>query len=142
MNKALAPFYLLRLCLVASPTLLQLGWLSLRLYQTVLSSLVVACLAILITASLNFRASPTLLEVGQKLLISIPTASPPIITTQSKGELEAELAKWLKIYEQQPSHRDALINLSLLYRALGDTAAAGTYFEQARQLDPNHSLLK
>jgi len=102
----------------------------------------VACLAILITASLNFRASPTLLEVGQKLLISIPTASPPIITTQSKGELEAELAKWLKIYEQQPSHRDALINLSLLYRALGDTAAAGTYFEQARQLDPNHSLLK
>lgn len=60
----------------------------------------------------------------------------------SNEELTVELAYWLKIQETQPTHRDVLINISHLYRALGEESQAIYYWEQARKTDPNHILFK
>lgn len=53
-----------------------------------------------------------------------------------------ELNKWLQVLEEQPSHRDVLINISQLYKALGEENKAIYYWEQARKTDPNNPLFK
>ncbi len=55
-------------------------------------------------------------------------------------EMQHELAYWQELLKTQPSHRDILINISQLYRALGDEQQATYYWEQARKTDPNNPV--
>lgn len=50
------------------------------------------------------------------------------------------LNKYLYLVSVQPTHRDLLINLSLLYQAQGNAQKAEEFKVAARQLDPNNSL--
>jgi tetratricopeptide (TPR) repeat protein len=54
-------------------------------------------------------------------------------------EMDEELRYWLALSELQPTHRDILINISLLYQALGNQVAADEYWQRAHELDPNFS---
>ncbi|MCA9368712.1 tetratricopeptide repeat protein [Candidatus Woesebacteria bacterium] len=60
----------------------------------------------------------------------------------TREEMQAELVYWETVLESQPSHRDVLINISQLHRALGDTSKAVYYWEQARKADPNNQIFK
>ena len=82
----------------------------------------------------------------------VHTSTPPLAATTPKNttlfitkqlsqqEAEQELEYWLILLEKQPSHRDILINVSQLYRALGKENQAHYYWEQARKVDPNNPL--
>lgn len=56
----------------------------------------------------------------------------------SNTNLDQEIEFWENALKQQPTSRDILYNLALLYRAKGDIAKANDEINQARQLDPNH----
>lgn len=76
------------------------------------------------------------------LLFKSLTQKPISPVTVPNAQIETEITKWLSLYHQQPTHRDVLINLSLLYSAQGDTENARQYLNQAREIDPNHPLVK
>jgi tetratricopeptide (TPR) repeat protein len=73
-----------------------------------------------------------------------PTETLPFQTEKqvSAKEIEQQLARYLELYEIQPTHRDVVFNISLLYSVLGDTAAASHYRSQAISVDPNHGFFK
>jgi tetratricopeptide (TPR) repeat protein len=54
-------------------------------------------------------------------------------------EIRQELNYWLELAELQPTHRDILINISLLYLAIGDNKTADEYWQRANEIDPNFS---
>jgi tetratricopeptide (TPR) repeat protein len=127
------PFFLIRLVLVISPTLVKLVLVPTRRYQSLVFGLSTLVLVSLITWSL----SPTLLPIK-------PTEALPFQTEKqvSAKEIEQQLARYLELYEIQPTHRDVVFNISLLYSVLGDTAAASRYRTQAISVDPNHGFFK
>ena len=62
------------------------------------------------------------------------------VIAPNKKQLQAQLDQQLLVLELQPSHRDALYNLSLIYDQLGEEKLAQVYLEKAKLQDPNHSL--
>lgn len=60
----------------------------------------------------------------------------------TEEQIHQELDHWLAILDNQPSHRDVLLNVSNLYRSLGDDSNAIYYWERARKADPNNPLFK
>jgi hypothetical protein len=50
------------------------------------------------------------------------------------------LTKYLYLVSIQPTHRDILINLSLLYQAQNNPEKADEFLVAAKQLDPNNPL--
>ena len=55
---------------------------------------------------------------------------PERVVERQIAELEGKLGEY-------PEHRDILLEISRLYRELGEQEKANDYFEQARILDPN-----
>lgn len=85
--------------------------------------------------------------------LSIPQPTQPIpLESVSRDEVsqfqytEPEyysiLQKYSYLMASQPTHRDILINSSLLYLAQGDTAKANELYIAARQLDPNNPFFQ
>lgn len=85
--------------------------------------------------------------------LSLPVPTPPIALTSvnykntpqyqyTQAEYDGLLAKYLYLVSVQPTHRDLLFNLSLLYQAKGDTKKAGELAIASQQLDPNNSLFQ
>ncbi len=62
----------------------------------------------------------------------------PIEVTRSEAQLE--LQKWLWIAEQQPTHRDVLLNIVQLYSAVGEENQSIFFLQQAQKIDPNNPL--
>lgn len=56
----------------------------------------------------------------------------------SQAQYDSLLTKYLYLISVQPTHRDLLVNLSLLYQAQGDTKNAEELTVAAKQLDPNN----
>jgi tetratricopeptide (TPR) repeat protein len=56
--------------------------------------------------------------------------------------IEAEIDYWKTILEEQPTYRDGLLRLAVLYRKLGDEQAAKEYWSLAVKLDPNNETVK
>ncbi len=61
-------------------------------------------------------------------------------TSLTKAQAQQELESLLLIEEYQPHNRDVLINIALLYDALGEKSSATPYWNAARELDPNHPI--
>lgn len=133
LNYFLFPFFLIRLGFVISPTLVNLALVPTRRYQSLFFGFTTLVLVCLITWS----ASPTLLPAKKPLTLPFQSQ-----TTVNATEIEQQLAKYLEMYQLQPTHRDIVFNISLLYSVLGDTTAAEYYRSQARSLDPNHGFFK
>ncbi|HEX7017921.1 MAG TPA: tetratricopeptide repeat protein [Patescibacteria group bacterium] len=68
------------------------------------------------------------------------TQKPSPVVTVLNAELETELTKWQALYEQQPTHRDVLINMARLYSAMGDENNARKYVKKAQAIDPNNEI--
>lgn len=54
--------------------------------------------------------------------------------------LKEELSRYQSLASLQETHRDVLINLSILYSALNDEVQANFYLEKAKIVDPNFVL--
>lgn len=60
----------------------------------------------------------------------------------TRQEAEKELSKWVSIYQQQPTQRDVLLNITQLYSSLGEENQAQFYLQQAKKTDPNNVLFQ
>lgn len=58
------------------------------------------------------------------------------------SQLKWQKEELLKILEKQPTHRDTLINLSILSCQLEQWDDCNNYFNQAKKLDPNNPFFK
>lgn len=123
------PWFLLRLGKEVLSTLFTLVWLSIAPHR-----LVLICLIFFLSVFiLNFfPLSPTLFERFR------PLPQP----TQDTTKIDQQIQYWEKLKSLQPTHRDVLYNLSLLYAAKNEPSKAQEYWEQARQQDPNHPLFQ
>lgn len=66
----------------------------------------------------------------------------PALSPETVATYQNTLKTWLHIAELQPTHRDVLLNIALLYQALGQTEVSQTYRYRAQQLDPNYSAFQ
>ncbi len=126
---------------------LLLPWFVLRLGLVIIPSFVLAILPpipplVPILASMVFF---WIILTGQTQLFTPSTLPAPAqaVVTQLESlrpspEVETELQKWLSLYEQQPTHRDTLINLAHLYEAAGDEEKAEEFWAKAHAVDPNY----
>jgi tetratricopeptide (TPR) repeat protein len=127
MRRLLLPFFVLRLLLSLIPFLL-----------VVLASVLYPIRSFLIT--LLFFLYFTL--VLGKTLTVLSVAQPSNQITIEPFDNDTELKKWLSLYAQQPTHRDILINVSLLYSAQGDEENARKYLRKAWEVDPNNKIFQ
>ena len=127
----LFPWVLVRLILSATPTVLTIAWLPMRRWENILISLVVVSLVGLTSFSLY---SPTL-SSSQPVLETLTGLLQP-----SQTQLEKQLIIHQELYRLQPTDRDVLINLALLYRALNQVELADEYWAKAQKVDPNYGL--
>lgn len=58
----------------------------------------------------------------------------------SVKEYDEQLEKYLSIASIQPTHRDILINISLLYQAQNNDQKAEQFWIAAKELDPNNPI--
>lgn len=123
------PWFLLRLSLVVSPTLLRFAAIPARKYL----HLILALAFLIIVVALHLWKSGVLFPYSR----SIP---PTAITAEAR--LDQEIQYWENLHQLQPTHRDILVNLVALYQLKGDEAKATYYLEQARRLDPNNPLFQ
>lgn len=63
-------------------------------------------------------------------------------TTVTKPQLEAKRLTLELLLQQQPRHRDILINLALVYKSLGNEFEYEKYWNQAKEIDPNNSIFQ
>lgn len=127
------PFFLFRLCLMVFPSLVAIASAPTRKYQANFFSFL--CLCGMLFMSLTFSSLP--------FSLNRPVSHPFQVTQQiSTREVEQQLTQYLEIYQIQPTHRDILFNLSLLYSILGDVTTAAHYRNQAQFIDPNHGFFK
>jgi len=61
---------------------------------------------------------------------------------KTKLEIRAEIIYWENIIEKQPNSRDALVNLSILKKILGENKEAENLWNQAKTIDPNNAIFK
>ena len=127
MRKVLLPFFVLALAIVATPSLVRSSRTLLPPLASFLSTLVV--LGIVLASYFGqMLPSPTLVAVPQ--------------VQADSGVSESELSHWLNLYEQQPTHRDVLINLARLYAFEGNTEKAAFFQQKAQDSDPNAPLFQ
>ena len=71
-----------------------------------------------------------------------PASAPaiPLKPTTNITTINQEIHYWESLLQQQPTDRDVLYNLSLLYSAKGDKTTAQQYLDKAKELDPNHDF--
>lgn len=99
--------------------------------------LVGAILFFLFALGYNMTHSPTLFQRFSATFFPAPI---PVTLNTSDKELQEQIEYWERLRSLQPTHRDILLNLSLLYQAKGDQAKANEYLLQAKELDPNNPV--
>ncbi len=127
MRKMLLPFYLLGLALVATPSLVRSSRTLFPPLSPLLSALMVLAIVVMSYVG-QMKPSPN--------LVAVPMAQ------ATDGVSESELSHWLKLYEQQPTHRDVLLNLVRLYESQENQEKAAFFRQQALASDPNASLFQ
>lgn len=61
---------------------------------------------------------------------------------QKVESLESQKQEFLQILKAQPTHKDTLINLSIISCKLEDFDQCTYYYNQAKKLDPNDPFFK
>jgi|GEM_PF-4439038 len=70
---------------------------------------------------------------------SATTQPPSPIQTQ---QLNQQIAYWEKALNLQSTHRDILLNLATLYRAIGNTNKVNEFLTRAKNVDPNYRFAR
>ena len=87
-----------------------------------------------------FLASMNQVKQEQITAVTLPEKikhNSPLFT---RTAVEDKLQEYKNILKTQPQHRDILINIALLHRALHNQKEAFVSWEEARKLDPNNAL--
>lgn len=131
-----------RLCIALMPFLTQLAILKARtrksfllssvFFLTIATILSIAGIALLIESQMAYLKPTTPPENTADVV-----AAPSYLT---RSEIEAALEQNRQAAKLYPTHRDILLNTSLLYDALGESSRAEHYWEAARERDPNHPI--
>lgn len=157
------PFFTLKLLWVATPSVL--GLIALSLAGSSLFWIGGFWLAIILLCLVAFRT-----QLTRVLFLILPASTQPevpIVSRPSSGhDLKLELTQhlqaqqlhfaettlsnssartllpiWKKMAQLQPTHRDILINLTLIYLELNQPEQAKKTWQQAQESDPNHPAL-
>jgi hypothetical protein len=127
LRKLVLPFFVLGLAVVITPSLVRSGRSLLPPLAPLMSAILVLGVVVLSYLG-HLLPSPS--------LVSLPTAQAADHISQS------ELSYWLSLYEQQPTHRDVLINVARLYQAENNQEKADFFWQKAQESDPNFPLVK
>jgi|GEM_PF-1597617 len=119
MTPVLLPFFLLYL---ASKNILSVA-------RVLIATTQFAKLFVLSLLVLSFCTG--LLVWKRKPQLTLSPAQP------NQEQLAIETQFWENTYVQQPSHRDLLVNLAILYQQQGEAGKATEFLAKARQVDPN-----
>jgi len=123
MKMVFFPFFLMRLALASLPSVIRLAKPSLPPLSPVVLSI---CLLGLVLT-------------GQPPVLSPPPSfQSAVLGTQTTNT--QELSHWLALYSIQPTHRDVLTNLALIYQAEGMTEETQKFYRLAKAVDPNNPL--
>lgn len=136
-NLSFAWFYL-QLATVLCFTLAQIAWIKIS-YSTKL--FILGCLFIIGTTIALVSAYP------HQTAVSTISPTPPhsdllVSKTMTRDQLLAQQKHYELLLQQQPNHRDILINAALTAKALGDEQSFTVYWQKAKQIDPNNELFQ
>ncbi len=138
MRYLLLPFFLIRLLLVIFPSLV-------RLTIPQLPPVAPIFLSLLLLVVVTTQQLPSLKLRFQSQTPAVLSAQTEVSPMASDAGLETttdtELYHWLNLYAQQPTHRDVLLNIALLYQAQGKTDEAQKFYHLAKEVDPNNPLI-
>lgn len=113
----LLPFFAGLLILIDIPIFFLLSWVKIGVYR-------------------SFVLAITLLTIVLFSLFTYTPATPPL---SARDMQLAETVLYLEqLHQQQPTHRDVLLNLSRMALFMKQTEQARHYYQAAFQLDPNH----
>lgn len=84
-------------------------------------------------------------KFGKKESVAQPSYSPTrpdlyVKSEKSKFDIQEEVIFWENVIEKQPNSRDALVNLSILKKILGENEESSRLWEKARLIDPNNPI--
>ncbi len=97
-------------------------------------ALVLLCAIALLQVS---KAVETTLEPPTPLELAIQTEPNSDTYRLSPDEAQEQLSYFLELHKQQPTHREVLLNIGILYETLGNAREAGRYFELAAKNNRN-----
>ncbi len=86
----------------------------------------------------SFVSTVAQVKLEQISSVSLSGKIPHSAELFTRSQLEEKLSKYQELLTQQPNHRDVLVNISLLQKALYNQKEAYIYWESARKLDPNN----
>lgn len=140
MRSFLLPFYLIRLILATLPSLVLLTLASLPPLKTLIATILVVGLYAYFLFKHGLSPLTTDIKENLNAVVTDTPSSPGMAIKMDTQSLRKELQKWKFIEDLQPSHRDTLYNLSLLYKSLGENELAVEYLGKSYYLDPNHQM--
>ncbi len=101
-------------------------WLFLSFYSSFLGTVTLILIVVLVHLS-TVKVS------------SLQPPEPPTTVDATQAKLDSDLTFWLKALEKQPSSRDTLNNISLIYQSKNNLDLAKKYKDEALKVDPNFS---
>ncbi len=89
---------------------------------------------------LNIKTVQARIYEQQITQVELQTKTPHENIVFTRNDLEKKLDEYQRILQIQPEHRDILINVSLLERAIHNQKDSYIYWEEAQKLDPNNEI--
>src|SRR5258708_40125724 len=129
------PLFILYLCM-------KLAWSSLRMFTDatkfflpfLLSTLTAA---LIFSFALSHATTPVSPTPPREISAATITATTSPSSAQ-KQQLDQQITYWEKALNLQSTHRDILLNLATLYRAIGNSTKANEFLTRAKSADPNY----
>lgn len=109
-----------------------------KLVRTLLFSLVMLAIVVCSLAITLISLPPVEKPIPlDSVVLSTSPQKPQVFTFNQYNQ---QLNTYLFLNSTQPSHRDVLVNIALLYQAQNNTEKATAFWETARAVDPNNPL--
>lgn len=88
----------------------------------------------------TFVSTANQVQLEQITAVSLSEKVPHQSQTLTRSELETQLAQYKIILLTQPQHKDVLLNIALLQKALHNQRESYLAWEEAQKLDPNNPI--
>lgn len=127
---------------------IRLLWsIGLFLARVTFSELAQRKLALVSSVAVVLLCAITLLQVTKAVESTLKPPAPLELAIQtepnsdtyrlSPDEAQEQLSYFLELHKQQPTHREVILNIGILYETLGNAREAGRYFELAAKNNRN-----
>lgn len=138
MRVAMKFFLQVRLLIALGLFFFSLSLEYLKMVRVLLISLVFLA-TVLCTLGITMLSIPPE-EKNLPLSNTIITTSPQKPQVFTLNQYNQQLETFLFLSSTQPTHRDVLVNIALLYQAQNNIEKANVFWESAKELDPNNPL--